>query len=406
MKILMPTTEFPPHPGGVASLAYEQAVGLAHVGHTVLVETVVSDPVTHPPEFPANVEVVYRLVRQRAIWRLLPLIWNLLKVVRIFRPDFVCCPTYRGFGLPLMLVAVLTGIRYSIYLHGTELNTEQRSALRRGIMKLVLSRATFVATNSINTLNMVRELVPGSASRLVAILPGVHAARFAGKELEEKATALRLARLRDFGKKAESRPEKTADAPSPGDPVILTAVCRMVRAKGIHLVLQAVSLLQTRRPDLDLYCVFAGGGPDLEDFKALSAELNLEGRTWFAGAIPYQSSAAFLKAADIYVQPSMPMGDFLESFGISFLEAQAAGLPCIGPRWGGVPEAVVEGQTSLLVEPGDVEALSKAIARLAENSSFRNEMASKAVLHAAGMTWSSHAARLSETILRQTIAGA
>ncbi len=401
MKILMPTTEFPPHPGGVASLAYEQAVGLAELGHSVLVETVVFGDGAHAPVCPPNVEVAYRAVRQKAIWRLLPLTWNLLKVVREFRPDFVCSPTYRGFGLPLMLVALLTRVRYSIYLHGSELVTEHKSGVRRTLMKLVLSRASFVATNSINTLNMVRELAPGLAPRLVAILPGVHASRFSGGNLEEEGAVLRSGRFKEFSARAVTSLEQIPNSPSSTPPVVLTALCRMVRAKGIHLILEAVSRLQERRPDLDLYCVFAGGGPDLQSFRELSVSLGLEDRTMFIGAIPYRNSAAFLKAADIYVQPSMPVGDFLESFGISFLEAQAAGLPCIGPRWGGVPEAVIEGETALLVEPGDIEGLIEAIARLADSSALRSMMSVKAVVHAANMSWSCHAAQLSDIIRRR-----
>lgn len=384
MKILIPTTEFPPDPGGVASLAYEQAVGLARLGHTVRVETLARgtdtwQPCASPVE---GTEFVYREIGSGPVWRLGPLAANLLKALRSFRPDFIHSPTYRGYGLPLLVAASLKRVPYSVYLHGTELNTEQRSRMRRTIMGAVLNGATQIFTNSENTLRLLHGLYPKIGGKAAALQPGVHAQAFRTGETERRARGLRSEWL------AEADPRS----------VVLLSVCRMHRSKGIQLVLQALERLLKRRPDLPLLYVVAGGGGELDAFRALASELGLDRSVRFLGPLPYGETAHVYRAADLYVQPSIPVGNFLESFGISFLEAQAAGLPCIGSNWGGVPEAVAAGETALLIPPGDLDALTGAIETLASDAGLRNSMSEKALRRAEAMDWSVHARKLSAII--------
>lgn len=385
MKILMPTTEFPPDAGGVATLAYEQAAGLARLGFQVQVEAVDHGQATQRPQPPPQAMFRYRPIPAGPVWRLLPLLNDLLRTVRTSQPDFICCPTYRGFGLPVSLVARLTGIPYSIFLHGTELNTERRSKGRLRAMDFVLRKAAFVATNSRNTLRIVRESFP-TVTRTKVLLPGVHADRFTSPVLAEEGGRLRAEWLGCMGRPAE------------GEPVILVSLCRMVREKGIDLVLEAVAMLARRRPDLPLYYVAVGGGTDLLEFRQLSVELGIADKVIFPGPLPYSKSPSALKAADLYVQPSQPVGQFLESFGISFLEAQAAGLPCIGSDWGGVPEAVTKDETALLVPTGNAEAIAGAIEAIASDPALRRRMSEQAARRAQAMSWARHAEQLAEAI--------
>ena len=66
-------------------------------------------------------------------------------------------------------------------------------------------------------------------------------------------------------------------------------------------------------------------------------------------------------AADVFVMPNRTDGVDFEGFGIVFLEAAAAGLPVIGGRSGGAPEAVAEGVTGTLVDGADIEDLTRAM---------------------------------------------
>lgn len=381
MKVLIPTTEFPPDSGGVSTLAYEQAVGLALAGSQVKVIAVNSSPRTSPKLVP-NLEVEYFNPRARAIWRIVPLFLKLLGCVATLRPRFMHCPTYRGFGLPVFLVSKAFGVPYSIYLHGTELNTEVQSHVRRWLMEVILGQAAFTATNSQNTARLGKSAFPSLAAQFVPVLPGVHMPTD-----QEDAGQLREKWLQAMRRNGEF-----------DQALLLLAVCRMVYSKGLDTIIDAMAELFERRPDLPLYFVGVGGGEHLEEFRRLVLEKNLQDRILFPGPMPYSQVPTAFASADIYVQPSRPVGPFLESFGISFLEAQAAGLPCIGSRWGGVPEAVEEGETAILIEPGDHKGLSIAIETLYEDTATRRRMASAARRRAQRMSWSRHCSELQKLI--------
>ena len=106
----------------------------------------------------------------------------------------------------------------------------------------------------------------------------------------------------------------------------------------------------------------AGGGELLDDFRAQSARLGIAERVHFLGAVPHSRLPAVLRAADLLVLTTEPP----ESFGIVLIEAMAAGLPTIATEYPGVRAVVDEGETGLLVPPGDANAVAGAIRRLVE----------------------------------------
>ena len=82
-------------------------------------------------------------------------------------------------------------------------------------------------------------------------------------------------------------------------------------------------------------------------------------RVRFAGAVPHAELPALYAAADLYLWPAIN-----EAYGMAFLEAQAAGLPVVAGRTGGVPAVVADGVTGLLTPIGDAAAFAAAVARL------------------------------------------
>lgn len=375
MKVLLATTEYPPAPGGVSTVALEQARGLAALGDEIQVEAT-----AHPGDAPAQTERVsvnYTDVRTRAVLRLGPLTTHLWRAAARIRPDFIYSPTYRGYGLPVRVTAGLKRIPYAVYFHGTEINTDTRSAGRRIILQKVIAAAGFVATNSENTRRIVLGHFPRLNTPVVTIRPGVQIERFGTEAARQAGLQLRREWLAQMPNASEQ-------------PVIMLSLCRMNLQKGIDYVLRALAAIVDRSPGFSAVYVAAGIGPDLQQFKALARELNIEGRILFPGSIPYERVPEALAACDLYIQPSQPVGDFLESFGISFVEAQAAGLPCIGSDWGGVPEAVSAGKSALLVPTGDLKAVSDAIVGLTQNPALRKEMSECGRLHAVQYSWDAH----------------
>jgi phosphatidylinositol alpha-1,6-mannosyltransferase len=98
----------------------------------------------------------------------------------------------------------------------------------------------------------------------------------------------------------------------------------------------------------------------------------------FLGALPDQEVTDLFGAADVFVHPNRVEATDFEGFGIVFLEAAAAGLPAIGGRSGGVPEAIVDGATGLLVGGEDPQELRQCLERLVDSAELRKRLGSAA----------------------------
>ncbi len=143
----------------------------------------------------------------------------------------------------------------------------------------------------------------------------------------------------------------------PGGPVI-GIIARLSPEKGHKVLIRAMRLVVTRRPSARLLIV--GRGRTGEDLRQLTAEMSLENNVFFFDAT--NQTRPFLCLLDIFVLPSSQ-----EGLGLSVMEAQAAGLPVIASRVGGLPNLIRDGQTGLLVEPNDEEGLARAIVGLLEH---------------------------------------
>src|SRR6185437_13769239 len=101
------------------------------------------------------------------------------------------------------------------------------------------------------------------------------------------------------------------------------------------------------------------------------------------GVVPHASMSKLFHAADFAVVPSI----WNEPFGMVALDAAAAGLPVIASRAGGLAEIVVDGQTGILVPPGDERELATAIMRLAAQPALRQELGTAARRRSLQFTW-------------------
>jgi glycosyltransferase involved in cell wall biosynthesis len=120
----------------------------------------------------------------------------------------------------------------------------------------------------------------------------------------------------------------------------------------------------------------------------------LGARTTQLGALGPEQVAACLAAADLLVWPAVR-----EAFGMALLEAQAAGLPVVAGRVGGVPAIVADGETGLLAPDGDPAALAAAIAALIDDPARRHAMGHAALDHVARRHGLPAAARALDAIL-------
>jgi glycosyltransferase involved in cell wall biosynthesis len=164
-----------------------------------------------------------------------------------------------------------------------------------------------------------------------------------------------------------------------GDAPLLLTVARVIPHKGQDVVLRALDNLREDFPTLRYAIV--GVGPDEDRLRKLAAELNVEDRTIFAGALTDDAIAEAYATATIYVGLSrVEEIIFAEGFGISFLEAAASGLPSVAGDSGGVRSAVRDGVTGIIVPPQDVRSVSRAVRNLLENADARRKMGATARL--------------------------
>jgi glycosyltransferase involved in cell wall biosynthesis len=141
----------------------------------------------------------------------------------------------------------------------------------------------------------------------------------------------------------------------PTDARILLAVSRLTRQKGLDVAVRALASLSE---DVVLV-VLSSTQEEREPLEALARELGVERRLHLLGRLP--DVAAWLRRAHVLVHPAR-----WEGFGLAVLEAMLAGLPVVASDVSSLPELVADGETGLLVPPGDAQALALAAGRALE----------------------------------------
>jgi colanic acid/amylovoran biosynthesis glycosyltransferase len=151
--------------------------------------------------------------------------------------------------------------------------------------------------------------------------------------------------------------------PKPGTLEIVLAG-RFLDFKGHAVALDALAGLRTTHPGARLH--FYGEGELEEVLRQQTADLGLEDAVCFHGVVPVAELHAAFARADVAIQPSVTAPDG-RSEGVpnTVLEALATGLPVVGTRHAGIPEAVIDGETGLLVDERDAAGLEAALRRIA-----------------------------------------
>jgi colanic acid/amylovoran biosynthesis glycosyltransferase len=165
--------------------------------------------------------------------------------------------------------------------------------------------------------------------------------------------------------------------PAQRDPDVAICVASLSAKKGHAVLLDAFSRLAARRPALVLELV--GDGPERERIVRLARELGLSERVRLLGALPRQEVRARLARAALFALPSirLPSGR-MEGIPVALMEAMASGVPVVSTRLSGVPELVRDGETGLLVEPGDAAGLAEAMAALIDDDELAGRLARNA----------------------------
>ena len=181
----------------------------------------------------------------------------------------------------------------------------------------------------------------------------------------------------------------------PLDSQVVAFVGRLQEFKGPQVLLRAVAEIVERDPGRNIRVIVCGGasGSDasVDYYRALAHKLGLSRTVRFLGPRPPEELVAIYQAADIVAVPS-----YNESFGLVAVEAQATGTPVVAARVGGLPLAVADGETGVLVDGHDPVSWADALASLLDDDARRLSMAEAAVARAAKFSWSASAASLAQ----------
>ena len=262
------------------------------------------------------------------------------------RAGMIVANTWSIAGVAAFIIKKLNGTPYMVFANGLDVYAPRNNPKTLWLMKLVLKNASVVAAISDFTRALVLEAE--TSANVVVIHPCVDTIRFAADP--GIAAGLQNGRRK-----------------------ILT-VARLVRGKGHDIVLKALTRIVGRFPDLEYFIV--GDGPEREYLEALAGELGLGRHVIFTGPLEEEALISYYRACDLFILTSRELetSGEVEGFGIVFLEAGACAKAVIGSRSGGIPEAVIDGVTGLLVEESDINATAEAIIKLLSDDGFRRAL--------------------------------
>lgn len=164
--------------------------------------------------------------------------------------------------------------------------------------------------------------------------------------------------------------------------IVVVYIGRLISGKGVDILLRAFATLQKER----VKCWIIGDGKERKNLSELASQLRVTDKVVFTGEKKFNEAIGLLKDADILVNPS-----YTEGLPTSVIEAALCGKAIIATDVGGTKEIVTE-NSAILVPPGDVEKLAKALERLSEDEKFRVGLGQKAYQDVSGkFDWSKSA---------------
>jgi len=365
MKHLLVTNDFPPKVGGIQTYLWELWRRLSPDGFAVLT-------CRQPGDTAFDAAQPFRIERaERPVLLPTP---QLRRAVDRMAEEIGAGFVVLDPALPPGSIGPRLSLPYVVVAHGAEITVPGRIPGSRSLLARVLQGATGAVAGGAYVAGELRRAA-GRPFDVVVVPPGVDTERFRPVSPAERADV-----RRSFG--------------LPGTGPLVVSVGRLVPRKGVDVLIDAVAALAADRPELAL--AVAGGGRDRSRLERRALRRGAPVR--FLGRVPDDRLPALYACGDVFAAPNRARWGGLEQegFGIVFVEAAACGVPQVGGDNGGVPEAVADGETGILVgHPSDPTKVAAALARLLDDPGLRGRMGQQGRERAvAGFAYSVLAARL------------
>lgn len=265
--------------------------------------------------------------------------WRLSRVVQRLAPDVVHAHDPHGVAMASMALSMVTRGAMPLLVASRRVDFRlKRNSFSRWKYRQV---DLFIASS-----NAIRDLLIADgipASRVVTIYEGIDVERIARLAAVNVREAFFL----------------------PHNAPVVGNVAALVPHKGQRHLIEAVPKVLMQAPDARF--VILGEGPLRATLEHRIRQLHLEKHVVLPGF--REDVLGCIKGFDLFV-----MSSETEGLGTSLLDAMAAGKPCVGTRAGGIPEAIADGETGLVVAPRDPEALARAIVALVTDDARREAM--------------------------------
>lgn len=357
-RVLVLTPDFPPAPGGIQLLVHRITATMSRLDPLVVAPTD-----ARAADFDKSSVVPVRRVREVGLAHRATIVRlnaaSLLSALQ-FRPDVVLS-AHIVMSPAASLIRKRLEIPVVQYLHANEVGVRTRLA------QFSMARSDGVIAVSRHTCELA--LRAGANESIVhRITPGV--------DLPERQPQARCAR-----------------------PTIITVARLEDRYKGHDMVVRALPLVRARVPDVQW--VVVGGGPRRTQLERLASIYGVSSAVRFVGEVTNDERDRWLERAHVFTMPSRLPGRGFggEGFGIVYLEAAWRGLPVVAGNSGGAVDAVVEGETGLLVDANDPIALANGLTTLLLDSGLRLRLGEQGAERAKEFAWPIITRRVEDVLL-------
>lgn len=159
----------------------------------------------------------------------------------------------------------------------------------------------------------------------------------------------------------------------PGTPPRIIAVGRLVETKGFHVLVEACARL--RQEGVAFSCRIVGEGPEGDRLQKMVVDRRLEDRVELLGQLQPEALLPYFQSADLLAMPACVRNNDQDGIPTVLIEALAMEIPVVATRVSGIPELVRDGETGLLVNPDDPEALAAVLARVLADGPLARRLA-------------------------------
>lgn len=238
----------------------------------------------------------------------------------------------------------ISGIPFSVTAHGQDFMKDLGSD---DLLREICAAAEFIAAETDYSRDLLRKRCPDSAAKIHRVYNGIDLECF-------------------------PRPNQQTARPAvaPYHVPRIISVGRLVAFKGFEDLINACAELARR--GLDFVCEIIGDGPLRDTLQAKIAQLDLSSRVNLPGSLSQNAVLEKLQGSDIFALASTTDAQgATDVFPTVILEAMASARPVVSTRLAGIPELAVDGETGILVSPGDTSALPDALEQLLRDPELR-----------------------------------